>query len=227
MIIVSLIPSKNDLPEYLKEHQDFFSLALPTGSRVICDPPPEDTDEDWVLLTDDKSELITRLDRRGWDIGGSEQTSFERNVFTSFKKSMKGIPWKINVIITADPNFFWDFEKATRLCKKLNLLKKEDRVAVFKAIRDNIYPGDEVPEKKEDTSKYMGVTGERLDWFDEVANLPPAVPEPNPPPGNAWNAIINWAPAGIRANDPNDFWREDAPIMNAMIAGEDLPVAAN
>ncbi len=46
----------SDLLEYLKKT---CVLIEPVGSRVTCNPPPMDTDEDWLCLM--PPEELTRL----------------------------------------------------------------------------------------------------------------------------------------------------------------------
>jgi hypothetical protein len=59
---------------YKKEWWAQYCLdILPTGSRVICDPPPMDTDEDYLCLVDTGvvNKFIEDLTDHGFIIGGS------------------------------------------------------------------------------------------------------------------------------------------------------------
>jgi len=144
--------------EEIKAYDGYYHEILHTGSRVICDPPPKDTDDDYLFLTWDGAldALVEKLTKEGWILGGSMSMgseNYERGgleiqdwskgfdgidynkVFRSYKKA------DLNVIVTLDPHYFNLFKRATGLAKKLNLLKKEDRVNLFEAmIRDVQFP---------------------------------------------------------------------------------------
>lgn len=105
------------------ELEPFFERILATGSRVICSPPPEGTDEDYILLVkkDNLSKLIETLEARDWYMGGSmfvspnkrhdlqEKHTFNQdgsvsndNLFLSFKRQEDlGV---INEIDEEDPD---------------------------------------------------------------------------------------------------------------------------
>lgn len=57
----------------LATYEPFYERILRTGSRVICDPPVTDTDEDYLVLCtqDQRQQLETRLQADGWTLGGS------------------------------------------------------------------------------------------------------------------------------------------------------------
>src|SRR4051812_8616312 len=57
----------------LKDYEPYYEKILKTGSRVICDPPPDNTDEDYILLVlpDQRAAFETRLQLEGWELGGS------------------------------------------------------------------------------------------------------------------------------------------------------------
>lgn len=113
-----------------------FKAFHPTGSKYMCDPPSTDTDEDWVVLTDN-------YDGRGvpnccpcagcvaygpiWDNTSSSQ--YDDTKFLSYKKEINGVLY--NLIVTEDEGWYDKFVEATMECKKQNLLKKEDRIALF------------------------------------------------------------------------------------------------
>lgn len=122
---------------------DYCLRCIHTGSRVICNPPVTDTDDDYLLLVDITlaGKLVTDLIEDGYKVGGSmaqirplkeypniEDIDRDDGVFQSFKKG------DVNVIVTASAEYFENFVKATFLCKKLNLLEKHDRVEVFQSI---------------------------------------------------------------------------------------------
>ena len=107
----------------------------PVGSRVTCDPAPLTTDCDWLVLIDREkwSEFQTHLDRLGWKQGGSEipeesNTLDDNAKFTSFTFG------EDNLICTLSPAFFRRFLAATSVSKRLNLMVKKDRIALFQAV---------------------------------------------------------------------------------------------
>ena len=101
-----------------------------SGSRVICNPPVMDTDDDWVVLVKDQVDFFSYLaGEDDWSLpemygDGLEETS-------RFQATRKG---DTNLIVTDGPMFFNLFVAATRAAKHLNLLKKSDRVALFQAV---------------------------------------------------------------------------------------------
>ena len=122
---------------------DYATRAIHTGSRVICNPPVLDTDDDYLLLVDIEltKALQEKLYADGFKLGGSgirfkslkefpdiESIERDNGVFNSFKKD------NLNIIVTASHEYFENFVKATFLCRRLNLTNKEDRVEVFQSI---------------------------------------------------------------------------------------------
>lgn len=102
------------------------------GSRVTCNPPPTDTDEDYLVLVDEDFEYETLIDH-GWDLGGSEildASEMDETNFQSFKNSDSSV----NYIITDNEDFFDQFIYASNVSKKLNLLEKRQRVDLFQII---------------------------------------------------------------------------------------------
>lgn len=113
-----------------------YSEAL-VGSRVTCNPAPTDTDCDVLVkvhyigssgkndyVTGKYSQMYDVLYRDGWTLGGSGQDDSE------FESWTKG---DINLILTDSEDFYQKFLAATSVCKRLNLLDKEDRKALFRA----------------------------------------------------------------------------------------------
>ena len=118
----------------------------PCGSRVTCNPPPMDTDEDYLLLIDPSGlgsnqnssdvrlwNLEHYLRDNGWEVGGSLPTDCITDLnpdeqFHSWTKS------ELNLIITLSPTFYGRFMAATSVSKRLNLMNKPDRIALFQAV---------------------------------------------------------------------------------------------
>jgi hypothetical protein len=104
-----------------------------TGSRVICNPAPTDTDEDFVVWLNEAPEQVTDsvayLKQNGWT--PDENANYEKLKeygFISLKKN------KMNIIYTISDTFYQRFVLATNLAKRLNLLDKQDRIALFQAV---------------------------------------------------------------------------------------------
>lgn len=105
------------------------------GSRVTCDPPVTDTDNDILCLVD-TSELKRFLlfaAVGGFEIAGSVPASeldisMEKSRFVSLKLG------DMNLIVTADPEFAKRFMVATWLAKQLNLRVKRDRIDLFQFV---------------------------------------------------------------------------------------------
>lgn len=109
----------SELPEF-----PFGTLWFATGSRVICDPPPTGTDYDVVVLEALEADPI---DLTGWTRTTPECSEYPPR-FVSWRKG------EVNLIVTRDPDLYDKFVVATRLAKRFNLLKKEDRIALFRGV---------------------------------------------------------------------------------------------
>jgi hypothetical protein len=104
------------------------------GSRVTCSPPPTDTDEDFLVYDrffHQKSKLI----------GLGFQCESYGNLYEKFQSYRLG---DANVILTTNKEFYDRFLFATRVAKRLNLMKKEDRITLFAALLDGTV-GNESP----------------------------------------------------------------------------------
>ena len=109
------------------------------GSRVTCNPPPTSTDRDWLVLIDAAKFdfFAAELLADGWEVGGSMIPNDENYLpevvrFNSFTKTIDGTPE--NLIVTASPEFHKRFLAASAVAKRLNLLDKGDRIALFQAV---------------------------------------------------------------------------------------------
>lgn len=117
--------------------------AMLVGSRVTCNPPVVGTDQDVLVLvkhieaseinnpefsSDDWAEVDAmhhELRSGGWVIGGSGAQDDDFESWTN---------GDVNLILTASEKFYNLFVAATAVCKRLNILDKEDRKAVFRAV---------------------------------------------------------------------------------------------
>lgn len=127
--------------EYVNIPEKSYEKYIRTGSSVICNPPVLDTDIDFVIKSKDVDILkdyLTRELRFNVMSGEESETNYEglnngSEYFYSLKKD------NINIMLVQDESFFIKWLNATLLAKKLNLLKKEDRITLFQyVLYDNI-----------------------------------------------------------------------------------------
>lgn len=113
--------------EYIKWSTDHFA----TGSRVICSPPPTDTDEDWaVLLGGGHQHMIefrAKLRGDGFTKEGGE--NYKASEFESWRRG------EVNLILFTSPYHFGQYKQATRIATALNLTNKDDRITLFSMLR--------------------------------------------------------------------------------------------
>jgi hypothetical protein len=117
-------------------HAEQYRLV---GSRVTCNPPPLDTDQDVLVLVEAHNlrAMEEQMRQEGYVFEGSAPTDVAaglgdvmdpQRVFTSMRKG------SMNYILTSDPDFYRRFTAATELAKKFNVLAKADRIAMFQAV---------------------------------------------------------------------------------------------
>lgn len=105
------------------------------GSRVTCNPAPTDTDQDILVLVSDMWGF------RDYILGDSESYALDGSMILDaqlpleaddrFSSYSKG---DVNLIVTEDPVFYQKFIAASSVAKRLNLLQKPDRLALFQAV---------------------------------------------------------------------------------------------
>lgn len=115
----------------------------PVGSRVTCNPPPTDTDRDWLVLVpsiqpetqgDPFFGFAAELSKDGWTLpepytpANPDKPQEGGLVFMSVRRG------EDNLILTDSEEFFRRFLAATSVAKRLNLLDKADRIALFQAV---------------------------------------------------------------------------------------------
>ena len=115
------------LRKYITIPNTLWKNIHQTGSSYICNPPVENTDIDFVIYTDNK-ELLPWLIEQGFETNNGDYLLEIDGLFMSFRKD------KLNLIITDTYDFYVKFVEATKLAKKLNLLEKEQRIALFQYI---------------------------------------------------------------------------------------------
>ena len=120
------IGPKFDVPYELKSVvQDSFS----TGSRIICNPPPMDTDLDVVVLVD-SSAAVVDLEALGYVVDSS-CSEYEDTATVPMRKG------HVNLIVMWDKETFVRWRLATDVARELNLIDRNDRLACFRVIRNS------------------------------------------------------------------------------------------
>lgn len=131
------------IPPGLPEFPDKRLKIEPCGSRVTCDPCRPDADYDWLvqIMPDNDGpfdgsvseqricDIAEQLGNEGFVLEGSEHyQSVAANSFMSWRLG------EHNLIVTANAAFAARHRAATACCKRLNLLNKPDRIALFQAV---------------------------------------------------------------------------------------------
>ena len=112
---------------------DLATAVRPVGSRVTCSPPVLDTDADFLVLVPAPRLALAQYTLRdeGFTAGTDNEYSDPEGEAPRFFASRKGV---VNIILTADLDFYNAFMAATAVAKRLNLPNKADRVALFQAV---------------------------------------------------------------------------------------------
>jgi hypothetical protein len=118
------------LKNYIDIPNELWRGIYQTGSSVICSPPVLDTDIDFVICTTSYGKLYNFLKDHEFQRSCVEEEEYdlESEEFECYRKG------NINFIVTEDYEWYKKWVFATKVAKKLNLLKKEDRITLFKAI---------------------------------------------------------------------------------------------
>lgn len=118
------------LIEHIEIPQDLWDGIYQTGSSVICNPSVTDTDIDYVIYTNEETKLDTFLKCEGFRDSCRDKEEYDLGLdgFYCYRRE------NINLIVINDGKLYRKWVGATNLAKKLNLLKKEDRITLFQAI---------------------------------------------------------------------------------------------
>jgi hypothetical protein len=118
------------LIKYIEIPNHLWKGIHQTGSSIICNPPVIDTDIDFVISTEKEDELHRFLIVNGFNRSSSDEEEYDLVVegFSCYRKD------NINLIITTDHSWYKKWVNATKIAKKLNLLKKADRIVLFKFV---------------------------------------------------------------------------------------------
>lgn len=118
------------LSDFILIPNKLWSGIYQTGSSVICDPPVLDSDIDYVICTARFVEFDKFIVDAGFrnTSGDAEEYVLQEDGFTCYRRN------NINLIVTESYDLYLKRVSATGLAKKLNLLKKKDRIALFQYI---------------------------------------------------------------------------------------------
>jgi len=119
------------LSDYIIIPTNLWVGIYATGSAVICDPPVTDTDKDFIVCSNEPSSLIDYLVENDFEISLNEDGSYEFNPNEGITCVRRG---DLNLIVTSDYGFYLKYVDATKLAKKLNLLEKPKRIALFQYV---------------------------------------------------------------------------------------------
>ena len=105
----------------------------PCGSRITCAPIPEGSDWDFLVEVPGEAELSQAVSAISdaefiWE-GSEHYQKIAAEGFMSFRSVEN-----INLIVTANSAFAIRHRAATILCTRLNVLNKQDRIAIFQAV---------------------------------------------------------------------------------------------
>lgn len=114
---------------------NYFMKYRFVGSRITCNPPPLDTDQDVLVLAHESNLKVMqrKILEAGFVMEGSlpadgDIDADKDNVFHSYRKG------DMNYIVTTDEVFYKRFSTATELARKYNLMEKSDRIQLFQAV---------------------------------------------------------------------------------------------
>jgi len=178
---------KTEFPDSL---EDFANACVYVGSRITCNPPPTDTDQDILVWVDGNKGydlLDSWLDRNDWEYEGDEK--YQMSHFSSWRKTIQDVEY--NAIVTTSEVWFNRFLEATLLCKKENAMSKKRRIEIF----DSIMKPSLKVQLNEAMTKYKSLLQ------DVVIHGDPSVPAPqqmqvNPQLMQSWyNSQAGLAPA--------------------------------
>ena len=106
-------------------HETYLACA-PTGSKVICEPPVMDTDEDWIVWVKEEGFSHSSLLNAGFVPDGE---NYHDGHFTSYRKG------ELNLILIEDKQVYSAYCRATDTAKSLNIRDKADRITLFDLYR--------------------------------------------------------------------------------------------
>lgn len=108
-----------------------------TGSSYTVEPPVTNTDIDYLVLVQDFQEAVFALVEAGWALcygadGHYEEDEEYSNTWYALRSGV------FNVMVTADSGWYQRAVEATTICKSRNIKDKQDRIIVFRWVRDGL-----------------------------------------------------------------------------------------
>lgn len=106
--------------------------AYPTGSRFICHPPVQTTDEDILLLVHNLQQTADELISAGYTQCLFNHENVEPGAGVTWTALRKG---DVNFVLISDPVLYVRSVAATLLAQHLNITDKTDRVELFRSVK--------------------------------------------------------------------------------------------
>lgn len=128
-----------------------YTIAFPTGSNYICDPPVTDTDIDMMFYVEHIEDVQRTLHKLGWTSCDHSEGYDGYDDWRAYRKGNE------NALITTNLQYFNRFYQATELAKKKNLLNKEDRIKLF----------EEVTQRPRKEKKQKEVRNTFEEWYNQ------------------------------------------------------------
>ena len=125
---------------YLFEEAPAVIGWFASGSRVICDPAPLDTDEDFVIYTPNLKTLRVQLEALGYTYSCKDVEKYKLNKTDPFHMYNQFDAYRHpdndhNLIVLSRDLDYIKWKVATLVAKELNLTDKKERIMLFRAIR--------------------------------------------------------------------------------------------
>lgn len=114
----------------IEQLSDGDYVMVPVGSRRTCNPPPTDTDDDYLVLCNDAKQAVRSLKALGFEPSENiaEYLALNDCSFTSLRFG------ELNFIVTDNLKWFDKFLTASYFAKKYNVTDKTDRIELFDGI---------------------------------------------------------------------------------------------
>jgi hypothetical protein len=114
----------------IEQLSDGDYVMVPVGSRRTCNPPPTDTDDDYLVLCNDAKQAVRSLKELGFEPPENiaEYVALHSCSFTSLRFG------ELNFIVTDDVEWFDKFLTASYFAKKYNVMNKADRIELFDSV---------------------------------------------------------------------------------------------